>query len=381
MMKKTLILLLFFSCLSIKAQLIPYRIGNLWGYSDSLGKIKIKPQFQDVEFFKTNFAFVVIDSLYYGINTNAEILCGPFKYHGEFNDGFCNVLDTNKKAYYINQDGKNSFNLFFDFAESFSEQLAVVSINKKLGIINNKGQWVRKPDFDTSSRYFKSGFLMGISKGKYFYIKKDGSNLILPDSILPAAIFSENIAAVYVKKRSKINPFEDAYALQLMDTNGQIFFDQFVIDSFDYSEYIAPEKEFIDGKCILKVRNEIGWDYYFMDAFGNFSPLYSYCQHLGDSLFLGMIGIYLPDIRILNSKLYVNGQFQNKPLQIGMIGDGLIPVKNKDKKWGYFDDNCQTKLLFVYDAASQFKNGYAFVIKDGIKMVINKKGFEYYKKE
>lgn len=89
----------------------------------------------------------------------------------------------------------------YDAAENFSEGLAVVAINKKLGIIDHSGNWIRKPDFDTSSLYFKSGMIMAISKGKYFYINQYGKTLVLPDSVKAAGIFSEGLAPVYVTKQ------------------------------------------------------------------------------------------------------------------------------------------------------------------------------------
>ncbi len=138
------------------------------------------------------------------------------------------------------------------------------------------------------------------------------------------------------------------------------------------------EKEFVDGKAIIKARNEIGWDYYFLDKKGRFSPLYSSAKHLGDSLYLGVIGYYMSEIRILDSNYFVAGQFQSKPLQVGEFGDGLLPYCNKDRLWGYMDSNCRIMIKPQYNMAFKFNRGYAYVVKDGKQGVIDTKGKEFF---
>lgn len=285
----------------------------------------------------------------------------------------------NGHCYYINQSGKSSIDLGFSAAENFSEGLAVVALNKKLGIINTKGQWIRQPDFDTSSAFFKSGFLLAISKGKYFYINRRGQTLHIPDTVLPGGIFSEGLAPVYIVK-----PFNSdgvkvpTTYLEFIDSSGKVVLNHFINDGIDYSEYIRLEKEFRDGKAIIKTRNELGWDFFFLDKKGRFSPLYATTRHLGDSLFLGAIGYYMSDIRIVDSNYYVAGQFQQKPTQVGEFGNGLLAFRDKEGNWGYVNSNCQLKIPAKYSAAFPFKNGYAFVIFNGRQGVIDTTGREYF---
>jgi hypothetical protein len=380
-MKYCFFILFFQLSYSITAQLIPFRVGEKWGYSDTNGLIKIAPKYQETNFFDNDndFAFVMKDSLYYGINSADNILCGPYKYHGQFSAGLCSVIDINKKNYYISYKGVKAFNKDFDVCEDFSEGLAIVSINKKLGIINNKGEWVKLPSFDTSSRYFKSGFLLALSKGRYFFLNKKGEELTLPSNVRPAGIFSENLAPVYVKTKSMGETNEEIEVLQFIDTNGLDVIRNFIFEGFNYAEHIMLVQGFRDGKAIVSTQNEIGLDYYFIDLNGNFSPLYGFAKHLGDSLFLGMIGLYMPDIRIMDKNLYVMGQFQNKPTYIGDFSEGLINVRNPDGKWGYINSNCKTIIPFEFEEAYPFKNGYALVYKkEGGLFYINKKGKAFY---
>lgn len=379
-MKRIFLLIVLSVTGSLYAQLIPYRDGAKWGYCDTAMVIKIKPQFQLATFFWGNMAFVMKDSLYYGIDKETRILTPALKKFGTFSDGLCPVQLTNGKCLYIDEYGNTPLDMEFSAAENFSEGLAVVSVHKKLGIINTSGDFIRYPNFDTSSLYFKSGFLMGLSKGKYFYIDRHGRTMHLPDSIQPMGIFSEGLAAVFVKKKVIMDgKWTDASVLAFMDTSGKLVLNDFVIDSFDYAAYMAPEKEFRDGKAIVKSRNEIGWDYYFIDKKGRFSPLYSVARHLGDSFFLGIIGYYMSDVRILDTNLYVAGQFQHKPIQLGEFGNGLLPFKNKDGLWGYVNSNCREVVTPKYSNAFSFHNGYAFIVLNGLMGVIDTRGREYFR--
>ncbi|MFM6984804.1 MAG: WG repeat-containing protein [Chitinophagaceae bacterium] len=370
-------IVLFYQGLS--AQLVPFRVNNLWGYSNLKGDILIPGKFDFTDFFQDSIGFVMKDSMFYAISTKGEILNGPYTHYGYFNHGLCPVQEKNGHCYYINQNGKTAIDKGFNAAENFSEGLAVVSLNKKLGIINTKGEWIRQPDFDTSSVFFKSGYLLAISKGKYFYINRLGQTLNLPDTVLPGGIFSEGLAPVYV-----IKPFNSdgqkipTNYLEFIDSTGQVVLNHFINDGIDYSEYIRLEKEFRDGKAIIKTRNELGWDYFFLDKKGRFSPLYSTTRHLGDSLFLGAIGYYMSDIRIVDSNYYVAGQFQQKPTQVGEFGNGLLPFRDKEGNWGYVNSNCQLKIPAKYSAAFPFKNGFAFVILMGRQGVIDTTGREYF---
>lgn len=382
--KKSLLITLLFSILylfdvSAQTELVPYRLNEKWGYVDTSMKIIIDPQFDFTDFFQGEMGFVKKDSLFYGIDKKGNILTPGLKHYGFFNFGLCPVQLSTGVCLYIDQRGQISIDKGFDAAENFSEGLAVVSVAKKLGIINTKGDWVRTPDFDTSSAYYKSGFIMAISKGKYFYIDRQGKTLDLPDSVLPGGVFSEGLAPVYIIKpfNSEGKPVKTSY-LEFIDSTGKVALSHFMVDGFDYSEYIAIEKEFVDGKAIIKTRNELGWDYYFLDKKGRFSPLYSFAKQLGDSLFLGAIGYYMADVRIVDSNYYVMGQFQQKPTQVGEMGEGLLAFRDKDGNWGYINDNCLEIIKPKYSAAFPFKDGFAYVIYNGHQGVIDRKGREYW---
>lgn len=381
-MRPLFFLLLFIFCIQIssQAELIPYRLGKQWGYSDTAGKIVIQPQYALADFFENGVAFVMKDSFYFGINEQGEKITELAIQYGRFVDGLCPLTNIKKQSYYINATGKNAFNIVFNAAENFSEGLAVVSMKHKCGIINIKGLWVREPDFDSSSLYFKSGFLLAKFQSKFIFINKWGRALILAENVRPAGIFSEGMAAVYVETKSIIdNTMQVKTNLQFIDTAGQIVLSKFVNDNFDYSDYVNYEKEFIDGKAIVNVANDLAFDRYFIDKNGRFSFLFSYAQHLDDSLYLGVLGYMLPSIRIYNKSFDVQGEFNVQLSSVGKFGEGLLPVQNQAGYWGYCDSNAKIIIPFIYQSANQFKNGYAIVKSSGSLGVINIHGIEFFK--
>ncbi len=374
------ILLITASIQQSAAQLVPYRLGDLWGFSDTSGKLVIQPVYALADFFENGVAFVKRDSFYYGINTKGEIITEAGVHYGRFENGLCPFTNNRKQSYYINASGKNAFNIVFNATENFSEGLAVVSMKNKCGIINTQGLWVREPDFDSSSLYFKSGYLLAKYKSKFIYINRWGKQLLLPDTIRPAGIFSEGMAAVYVETRSLINNTLNVKTnLQFMDTAGHIVLSKFVHEGFDYADYLNYEKEFIDGKAIVNAANDLAFDRYFIDKKGQFSPLFSYAQHMGDSLFLGVVGYMLPTIRLYNSTFDVMGDYSMQLSSVGKIGNGLIPIQNLAGYWGYSDDNSRLVIPFIYTSADAFKNGYAIIKSGGRLGVINTKGKEFFK--
>lgn len=53
--------------------------------------------------------------------------------------------------------------------------------------------------------------------------------------------------------------------------------------------------------------------------------------------------------------------------------DGFLSVRTFDNKWGFLkEDDKEYKVSYEYDYASQFTNGYAYVVRNGMSKIINK---------
>lgn len=129
---------------------VPFRLGNRWGYSDTLGKIKIKPKYDTVSLFD-------YDMIYKGGHVIAEVKLGgkpmminekgsvvvPPKYD------YIKLLDGLEEPTFIISKN-NKFGLFGNGKELFppiSEWLGdpytglyEVRVNTKSGLINSRGE-------------------------------------------------------------------------------------------------------------------------------------------------------------------------------------------------------------------------------------------------
>lgn len=97
--------LLQLACQAQSDQLIPYRIKNKWGYSNTKGEIIIPVKFSHATLFQDTLALV--------------------RKGGKF--------------FFINPQGKNSFKKKFSYAEPFVSGFAKVTSSRKTFYINQKG--------------------------------------------------------------------------------------------------------------------------------------------------------------------------------------------------------------------------------------------------
>ncbi len=109
--QNTLVLLLLLLC-RIAAQsqslpeLIPLPDGNLWGYADTSGHVKIKPQWRMAEPFRNGRALVYTTSGRGYINKKGEYLIAPWRQFGRDSTGYADLFTTWQKAR-LNALGKN----------------------------------------------------------------------------------------------------------------------------------------------------------------------------------------------------------------------------------------------------------------------------------
>ncbi len=384
-LKTITVFLIFCFYLTSTAQqpdLVPYRIGSKWGYSDTSGKIVYEPKYQSTDFFINNIAFIKQDSFYYLINKKNEIIAGKYLSHGNFVHNLCPVQLPNGMYIYIDTLGQMAFKRIYKLAESFSEHRAVVRMGMKLGVIDTGGNWIKEPSFESSSVYYKEGFLMVVEKERYFYIDKNGKELKLPEDAIPSGLFSEGLAAVYfAKKVFNKGKIEKQHSLKFIDTTGKIILDSFKNDGENYSDYINYVSDFKDGKAIVKVSNKMGFDYYFIDKRKRFSPQLSAALSVGDSLFVGAFGYYLPKIKTMNSYFLPLGVFKENPLEMGQYANGLISIKNTSGAWGFVNKKCEIVIPCQFKKAGNFYNGYAYVQTNIGEGFINTYGKSFFREE
>lgn len=194
-----------------------------------------------------------------------------------------------------------------------------ILIGDKYGFMNESGKIVIEPQYDDAGYYFSEGLCFAKQDKKTGLINKDGMFAVeLPDSIDWVEPFKNGIAKVYVKKKV----WHSTYAI---DTLGN---------------YI------LNGQEIYRI-NEDGNDTYIIIN-------QEYNQYNIFDLKGNKISGSWEDLR-------------------GGFSDGLCAVA-MNEKWGYIDTTGKLVIDTVFDVASEFSDGIAWVLKDSITYAIGRSG-------
>lgn len=148
-MQKTLLLFIAF-CLSFVSlaqspvALIPYRKGNLWGFSDINGAIKIPALYDGVTFFSSNYSYTEQKMIHFSV----VILNGKYGLVDENNKTLIQPAFTSIKEEYLGE----SFKLFI--TKYNNNKYGIASLSKT----------ILQPEYDTISRV----------ESDYFLLRKNG---------------------------------------------------------------------------------------------------------------------------------------------------------------------------------------------------------------
>ena len=155
-----------------------------WGFMDISGKIAAEIKYDKVNSFKEGFAtvmykgkWIIIDKN--GNETNPEI--NNIRELRSFSDGLAPFLTIEKKMGYINNKGEVVINAKFLGLGYFSDGIAwAKTFDKKVGYIDKQGNWMVEPKYIAVKEFDK---LSGIARvkiiDKWSYISKTGEDVIL----------------------------------------------------------------------------------------------------------------------------------------------------------------------------------------------------------
>ena len=246
------------------------------------------------------------------------------------------------------QDGK----YLYDYADDFSEGLAVVMKNGKCGVIDKTGKSVVPFDYD---------FIWGYHSNRARVIKywDEKKNKLNQKELDNSSLYS-------YYKYSNYQNTEDSCYYGFIDHLGKVI----IPLEYDYAS------DFHDGYSIVSKNGKYG----LIDIEGNIVIPIIYDRIFDTLFYVGMdnnlIGAETDGkigfINILTGKNAIPFEFDHMQ-EVPFFSEGLAAVKN-NKKYIFIDTIGNIKIPTEWDYASNFNKGFALVRNDACYYLINDKG-------
>lgn len=350
-----------------------------WGYIDSSGKLVIPVRDYVDDVFPFNGGMAVVFEYYFSysryywlIDSKGDVLAKRYA-STDYNDGWALIQrDGSFSSYgYMDNTGKWMNDVGIESGGQFSDGLAWVLLNGKIGYINTTGEFVIPPQID-SFRGINSGRLATFHNDRAFICLEENNIMLIGRDGNPvcdtrfegASIFSEGLAPV------KLNGLWG-----IIDQNGE-----FVLEPQYYS--IAS---FENGLARFYATNPYTNPWYFIDQSGNIvsepiDAVHLYALNSGVAYFTriishpngsvgqiyGMVdreGKFLMDVsderfhKAWNSSGYNTGK---APESGGIFYEGLAPKQVGDY-WVYIDKNGELAIPHIFQVARYHTEGRAAV--------------------
>lgn len=335
--------------------LIPYRKGNKWGYCDKNMIIKIECKYDEVTLFSEGLAAVKL-----------------YTYKGF--------------TIYIDKNGKCAFVTYSEPVKGFKNGIAIVSSNKKYGIINNLGNLICEckyryiPDFRENRAIVCFNYSYGVI---------DASGKILIESIYDDIYFNGNIFILYLDGKCGVS-----------DLDGNMV-QPFVFEAVSgFSEgYARIYKDYKYGFIDINGKLVIDCIYYKLEIMGNnldedfdkgFALVWTnttpskrgYIDYTGKWFDENPNGLSEGLLKLFKSQ---TDSFSDSKMEIAVGYDNVRDLRNNELREGFYRVSLNGKFGFVneegvlvieciYEGAASFYDGVAWVRLHGKWGVIDKNG-------
>jgi hypothetical protein len=180
---------------------------NKWGFIDPAGRYAIKPQFDEVSYFREGLATVTFwdqskashHKQGYLDKTGRIVIQAQFDVTQSFSEGLAAVgmkVGDDYQFGFITKTGTMVIRPQFRWTFGFHEGLAAVQVSEKWGYVDKNGALVIKPEFDKAEG-FSEGLAAVAVNGKCGYIDRFGRFVIEP-RFNEALAFTDGLAFVKV---------------------------------------------------------------------------------------------------------------------------------------------------------------------------------------
>lgn len=333
---------------NFKLQLLPFNQGELFGFMDYEGVIRIEPQFEQAGFFVEGLATVMKDQKYGFIDKGNKLIV-PFVY--------TSVTD-------------------------FENGRSIVEIDGKFGMIDRSGKLILPIVFDDIGG-LSNGLAYGKKDSLYAYYDVNGQ-LRIPEKFEEAFSFSDSIAKVQIGSNQafidvfgndivsptyqKIEFFSDTLLIFMNDNKyGLMKRNCEIVVNPQYDRILKPV---IDRTMVIQ-NGKIGY----IDLSGN-TLIPAQYEMFPNSEAKGQFNSNLTVIKFKGKYGVIdkNGCVILAAV-FSEIGDmSSLIAFSKGKGWGYIDLLGKVVVQPVYSYAESFVSGTAIVEKNGFQGVIDSKG-------
>lgn len=324
------------STILVNQVLFNIKSNGKYGCMDKQGKTIIEPKFDDIQCSEDNLIPFEVDEKSGFVNQTGEIVLEPqfyltrMGYSKYFSEDLA-VVCMNRRCGFIDSTGNYVIEPKFDYAENFSDGLALVQIgsydfldfrlrNSKTVFINKRGEVFFDKEAYSPEAKFSDGLAKVTIDGKISFIDTTGKVVIKPQE-LGIQYFSEGLAVFSTK---------DAYRYGYVDKTGKIVIPQQFKQAGEFSEGLASVM-FENGKYgyINKTgRTVIEPQFDFADSFREDRAVVNINSKNG---YIDKTGKVIIPIQFGSAERFVNGLAQVS------FDDENPPYENK--KYGYIDRN------------------------------------------
>ena len=355
-------------------QLIPYRNGVKWGYTNQKGEIIIEPKFLSIEFLSKNDHYKVNYNGLLGIIDNHGKQILPYKYKDidELSGGNLFIVENSDGAIGL-VDGKNKILIPFNYKRLEKHPFSnfYIATKEKVGLIDEKNNIIIP--FIYNEIEFCNDFIIAEKKVKdksyYGLLNFDGSILLNFQSLKLSSnkCLKKDLLIVSTKKRIYINLFSEYKPVifeGIINTKGKIFLpieyeDISPIDSSGFMSLKKSNYPFYQSKYgIINSRAEI-----VVPCKYDYIETYQY-QSDGNQKYVIVENNFLKGLIDFNNEIILPTEFEQISIQ-QHNGEYFCSVKDKWKnKTGLikllegqsYDSNYELILPFYYDEIVVDKN-------------------------
>lgn len=178
--------------------LAPVRIGEVWGFMNTQGKLAIPAKYDKVEPFESCYAVVMLGKKQYILSSEGKetaVADANIVDVKGFKGGLAPFKQKDKMHGFMSGDQTIVIPAQYLGVGYFVGDLAWArSKDDKIGYINRKGEWVITPQFDAAKDFDEVSGMARVKQGdNWMYVAKDGTIMRMTDTSVWGD-FSEGLA-------------------------------------------------------------------------------------------------------------------------------------------------------------------------------------------